>query len=84
MAIHELLGPKGTIEPVLISLRDEFAAGLAAYRSRAWATAETRFLAHLALKPDDRPARVYAARVQYFAQNPRPGDWDGVWTFAET
>jgi adenylate cyclase len=81
--IHELLGLKGTIRPVLTRLRDEFAAGLAAYRSRDWAAAETKFLGCLALKADDGPSRVYAARVKHFAQNPPPGDWEGVWTLAE-
>ena len=83
VGIHELLGLKGTIGPVLIKLRDDFAAGLAAYRSRDWATAETKFLACLALKADDGPSRLYVERLKHFARNPPSADWDGVWNLAE-
>jgi adenylate cyclase len=81
--IFEVLGRKGEIDAVRLALRERFAAGLAAYRSQAWAAAESEFTACLAAVPDDGPARVFVERVSRLSAHPPGPDWTGVWTLAE-
>jgi class 3 adenylate cyclase len=82
--VHELLAMKGTLDARSAKLREEFEAGLAAYRQADWNAAEARFHACLALKPEDGPAAVYLERVKHFRLDPPPpGAWDGIWSFSE-
>jgi adenylate cyclase len=79
--IHELLSPFGKLAPTDAELREEFAAGLAAYRARDWDEAGRRFEQCLKLKPDDGPAAVFSKRVGMLRADPPPPDWCGVWRF---
>jgi len=67
---------------VFVRFRHEHDLLLADYRACRWAEAEARL---------DRPTdaarfglsklyELYRARIRAYAENPPPGDWDGVWT----
>jgi len=60
-----------------------FQQALALYRSRRWLDARSRFADVVSIHPDDGPAKVYIDRCTYYAENPPPDIWDGVWTFTE-
>jgi hypothetical protein len=77
--IFEVLGRKGEVAAPRLELAAAFAAGLAAYRSRAWDAAIGGFEACLALDPEDSPSRVFLARVMRFREYAPADDWDGVW-----
>ena len=79
--IHELLSPFGQLAPDGVELREEFAAGLAAYRTLDWDAAERRFAQCRRSKPTDGPSILFLERVQKFRTHPPPADWDGVWRF---
>jgi adenylate cyclase len=80
--IHELLSPSGQLAPEAVELREEFAAGLAAYRAFDWDAAERRFAECRRSKPADGPSVVFLERVQKLRTDPPPADWDGVWRFS--
>jgi adenylate cyclase len=79
--IFELLCPAGQIKPEEAELLQEFAKGLAAYRTRDWDAAEQHFQHCLKINPKDAPAACYVARVATLRKEPPPADWDGVWRF---
>jgi class 3 adenylate cyclase len=81
--IFEILGRKGEVDAARLELRDRFAAGLAAYRARAWAEAESEFKACVALVSDDGPAQVFLKRVAHLREHPPGPEWNGVWTMLE-
>ena len=60
-----------------------FEAALALYRAREWEKAQAAFTAVLDAAPEDKPSRIYLERCGYFAQNPPPENWDGVFNRAE-
>ena len=53
-------------------------AGTWLYLQREWARAREQFLAALAARPGDRPARMLAERCVAYESNPPPADWQGV------
>jgi adenylate cyclase len=63
VAVFELLGeqPLPSDQARQVKL---FAAGLAAYRDRQWASAQARFDQVLALSPNDRPSQLYLERCR--------------------
>jgi hypothetical protein len=63
-------------------LRDEFAAGLEAYRALDWDRAEHHFGEALKIRESDGPASVFIERVRSLRTEP-PSDWDGVWRFTQ-
>jgi adenylate cyclase len=77
VTIYELIAmgpPSGEWRAALAA----FAEGLRSYRAAAWDAAGRAFAQVLVLRPDDAPARVFAARcVAMKAHPPAPG-WDGV------
>lgn len=77
--VYELLALKGGLTTAQTQLRDTFEDGLRAYRLQDWGIAAARFAQCLELDPHDGPSRTFAARVQEFALQPPPADWDGVW-----
>jgi len=81
--VYELLSQRGELSPTAVSLRERYAAGLAAYRARAWADARAALEACLALAPGDGPSRVLLQRVTHLAEHPPGPDWNGVWTLTE-
>jgi len=77
--VFELLGPEGSLPDSTLRLRDQFAAGLGAYRSQNWDCAENAFLECLKIRPDDGPAQVFLSRFRHLREKP-PGDsWNGIW-----
>ncbi|MEX0809159.1 MAG: adenylate/guanylate cyclase domain-containing protein [Dongiaceae bacterium] len=74
--IFELIGLAGETEmPGWVALYEQ---ALAAYRARFWDEADVLFGRVLALRPDDKAARLMRDRIASFRQNPPPADWDGV------
>ena len=78
-AVFEIMGRKGELGEKLLSLRERYAEGLAAYRARRWDDARQAFKACLEAVPADGPSMALAQRVEDFQANPPPADWDGAW-----
>jgi hypothetical protein len=57
-----------------------FAEAVAHYRNRSWSRAIALFNEALAACPGDRPSLLYRERCEFYAKQPPPEDWDGVWT----
>ncbi len=92
----DLIRVKGRQKPVrvleVISRRDQkiperirsilpvFVNGIRYYHLRDWKKSEECFRFCLDMVPNDGPAKEYLRRVQEFAENPPPEDWDGVYT----
>lgn len=83
VAAHELLGMAGEVAPRVLSLRERYEEGLAAYRKFDWAAAETALRGALEIDEQDRPSQVLLERVAAFRSAPPAEDWDGVWRLAE-
>ena len=81
--VYELLAPAGGLAPGGEEWRGLFAEGLAAYRDFDWDSAERQFRECLRLRPDDRPAKVFAQRIAVLRTNPPPADWDRAWQLTE-
>jgi adenylate cyclase len=81
--IFELLDRKGQLDDKARTFRDHFAEGLALYRSQSWDLAQARFSEGLKINPEDRPSKLFIARLQQFKGHPPALDWDGVWRFQE-
>lgn len=62
--VYELLGLVGSTPAPLLTLRDQFQTGLAAYRQGQWTEAEAAWEHCLALVPQDGPSRYYQQRVR--------------------
>lgn len=77
--IFEILGRQGELTPAQRELRDRFAEGLAAYRSRYWDEARHAFVAALKAVPDDGPSQTLIERLDSLAVTPPGEGWDGVW-----
>ena len=77
--VFELLGPLRELSTAIRQLTETFATGLAHYRNRDWAGAETAFRECLAIQPSDNPSQVMLERIDAFRQTPPAEDWDGVW-----
>lgn len=57
---------------------EQFAAALGLYRRQQWVDAGRAFEQALSIRPDDYPSQLYIQRSGYFAGNPPPAGWDGV------
>ncbi len=73
--IYEPAGFSSGMDEVRI---DQFNAALALYRDRKWREAQEHFSAISRQVPGDEPCKIYIERCEYFAANPPPDDWDGV------
>ncbi|TZG24124.1 adenylate/guanylate cyclase domain-containing protein [Sphingomonas montanisoli] len=81
VAVHEALGYRaGELDRGLGLMLERYAAGLAAYRARAWGDAQENFRLALQAMPGDGPSAMYLDRARTFAETPPTADWDGVWT----
>jgi adenylate cyclase len=78
LAVHELVGPAGTLAPADRARLTRYQEGVAHYRARRWAEACTVFRALVAEAPDDGPAALYLRRSETLLAEPPPADWDGV------
>jgi adenylate cyclase len=81
--IYEIMAPAGCLSAAENELRDLFAEGLAAYRSRDWDRSQQRFAQCLAVMPTDGPAIVFQRRIEFLRGKSLPTDWDGVWQLTE-
>jgi adenylate cyclase len=77
--IFELLAAQGGLPAEEAARRDRFAAALAAYRKRDWATARAGFEACAQGPAGDPPAQVFLERLGPLAADPPGARWDGVW-----
>jgi class 3 adenylate cyclase len=77
--VYEIIGGTGELTPEQALLRTHYAEGLAAYRARRWDEARQAFAAALEAVPGDGPSTALIARIDSFAQNPPPENWDGAW-----
>jgi class 3 adenylate cyclase len=75
--IYELMGEQAAQLALPAPARDDFHAGLEAYRAQQWEKAETAFGA----LRDDPPSSIYLQRISHLKETPPPPDWDGVWVF---
>ena len=65
--MFEILGRKGEVAATGCRLRDRFVEGLAAYRTGDGPSRAEAFAACLALRPEDRPARMFLQRLETVA-----------------
>jgi len=77
--VFEIMGAKGALSAQQICLRELYAEGLAAYRTRQWDAALAVFTTALQTVPGDGPSLALMARIEGLAQAPPPDDWDGAW-----
>ena len=77
--VYELLGTPGSVPDELLRSRDEYEAGLAAFRTRRWDEALARFQAARQNEVGLGPAQVYLERTLDYQRVPPPDDWDGVY-----
>jgi adenylate cyclase len=78
-AVFEIMGRKDELDENQLRLRERYADGLAAYRTRRWDDAHRAFDAALETVPGDGPSTAMARRVAQFQANPPAADWDGAW-----
>ena len=80
---HDIYEPLGEADTA--AQHAEFLAawqgGRIAYTEGRFEAALASFRAAAALKPDDRPSRVFAERCMEFMRNGTPEGWDGTWHF---
>ncbi|MBI3273364.1 MAG: hypothetical protein HYZ53_30550 [Planctomycetes bacterium] len=78
VAIYELLGLSGEVDPAVLELSARHGDALTRYRAQRWDEAIAGFDAVLRLQPADVPARLMRQRCEEYRAHP-PGDgWDGV------
>ena len=78
--IHEPIGEIATA-PRHSDFLDRWRAARKAYNAGRFDEALEQFRAAAALRPDDRPCRVFIARCSDFLRTPPPTGWTGVWHF---
>jgi hypothetical protein len=94
-----LVRPKGKRDPVRVyevfdggagdedarrrAAREDFAAGLAAYRAGEFAAARLSFQAVCERDPGDLAARAYLQQAERYEREGAPPGWDGVEVLAE-
>jgi adenylate cyclase len=75
--IFEILGRKGEVTPQLLSSRDSYQEGLAAYRAQRWDDALRALHASLEAMPGDGPSTALLKRIEALKADPPSRDWDG-------
>jgi adenylate cyclase len=81
--IYEAMGRAGELGSERSELRDQFAAGLAAYRQQDWDVAQAHFEGCLRVAAEDRPAHLYLERIALLRNAPPPADWGGIWRLSQ-
>jgi adenylate cyclase len=79
--VFEIMAAKGGLKPEQSVLRDRYAEGLVAYRTRRWGDARRALNAALEAVADDEPSKILIKRIEDFEANPPAADWDGTWHF---
>jgi adenylate cyclase len=77
--VYEVLGRKGQLAAEQLSRRDDFVAGLEAYRGRKWDEARAAFALLFAADAQDAPAQVFLQRIEMLTSQPPDEGWNGVW-----
>jgi class 3 adenylate cyclase len=77
--VFEIMGMRGIITPSLMDLKERYAEGLAAYKSRDWNSAHEAFDLCLEINPGDGPSATFLKRIDKFRINPPEPGWDGAW-----
>jgi class 3 adenylate cyclase len=77
--VFEVLGERGSVPAPVLEMRDQFEAGLAAYRQRRYPEARVAFQRAQGLVPGDACAAAFIRRLDALEREPPPSDWDGVW-----
>ena len=79
VTIYELIQPRDTpVAPDLERFLGLYGQGQASFLRRDWSGTIRVLEEALAIRPGDRPARLYIDRAQSYALQPPPDDWDGV------
>jgi len=78
--VFELVGLEGEAPHETIEVLRHYEEGLDAYFDRRFEDAIASWARVGALRPDDGPTRVMAARAAEWRATPPPPDWDGVHT----
>ncbi|MGH1366227.1 MAG: CHASE2 domain-containing protein [Calditrichia bacterium] len=79
--VFELMARKNRkIDERILSMLPIYNNGIKYYQAQNWEKAAECFRYCLRLLPTDGPSRVYMKRINDFAINPPPLDWDGVYT----
>lgn len=79
VAIYELVGEKNKSKVNMDHLK-LFEDGYQAYMKKDFTTASTKFKEALALKDDDKTAKLFIQRCEDFISEPPDENWDGVYT----
>lgn len=75
--IHELLGYRDRISPEQLTVLQQFAQGLAAYRRQDWPAAKAIFTACWQ-DAADGPSHYYLELIDRLQSQSLPADWDGT------
>ena len=81
--VFEIMGMKGMMSAELMDLKEKFAQGLAAYRSRDWKNALQAFNACHVINPDDGPSLTFIKRTEILQINPPEPGWNGTWVITQ-
>ncbi len=81
--IYELVADKGDITSLDAEFLHLFSRGVAAYQSRNWDTAKSKFLRLLDNKPGDRACQIFIERCEEYKLKPPPQDWAGEYAHAK-
>jgi adenylate cyclase len=79
IAIYEVLGLAGSVDPSRLARAREYERGLEAYLGRRFEEAMASFDRVLAGQSDDVAARELRGRAAAYLATPPPPDWSGVY-----
>ncbi|MBV9829927.1 MAG: GAF domain-containing protein [Alphaproteobacteria bacterium] len=65
--------------PRLKALIAAYESGFDRYQRRDWSNAIEHFGQALEILPTDQPSQIFIDRCRFYADNPPPEDWNGVW-----
>ena len=78
--IYELLARTGELSLKQQRANEQFAVGLAAYRSQNWQAAISAFEGVQKIAPQDGPSETFLKRIADYKRQPPAIDWDGIYT----
>nr|MDJ0523336.1 adenylate/guanylate cyclase domain-containing protein [Planctomycetota bacterium] len=78
VVFHELLGPRGDIEPDVQRFADLTTEAFERYLAREFAAAHAAFERALELRPDDIGTKILTTRCASYMRKPPPEDWTGA------
>jgi adenylate cyclase len=80
VAVYEILDfHTETSYPHMAEALRTFRLALGRYRSGKWSDAKQGFADVLEMNPDDKAAKLYIDRCEFFQKKPPADGWDGVW-----